>query len=139
MVDQISEAEQARRDEEFDKLTGNLTSRFREAFNRRDIETLRTLYEDAAVSVLSPGHATSGDERKATLEHFYEFDTCESQIRHAYVADAVALLIVDWSMSGPGPDGRRVRISGAATDVVQRDADGIWHYIIDNPFGSGPY
>jgi ketosteroid isomerase-like protein len=120
-------------DEEFDAQTGYLTRRFREAFNRRDIDTLRTLYAPEATSVLQPGASATGTARAATLNHFFDhFDTCESVIRHAYLAGDVALLVVDWVMRGP--DG--IRIEGAATDVVRRFPDGDWRYVIDNPFGS---
>lgn len=118
--------------------TGRLTSRFREAFSRRDIDTLRTLYSPSATSVPEPGVSTSGAERAAALDHFSDhFDTCGSVIRHACVADGVALLVVDRGMSGPGQNAERVRIEGAATDIVRRFPDGEWRYVIDNPFGSG--
>jgi ketosteroid isomerase-like protein len=125
---------------DLDALTDDLTGRFREAFNKRDIATLRSLYTAEATSVIAPGVATTGAERAATLDHFFDqFDTCESSIRHAYVADDIALLVVDWAMTGPDGDGGRTRIEGAATDVVRRGPDGKWRYVIDNPFGSGPF
>ena len=36
---------------------------------------------------------------------------------------------------GTGADGRSVDLSGTGTDVVRRDADGLWRYAVDNPFG----
>jgi ketosteroid isomerase-like protein len=51
--------------------------------------------------------------------------------RHVYVAGDVALLIVDWSMKSASLD-----LSGTATDVARRGADGVWRYAIDNPFGT---
>lgn len=60
----------------------------------------------------------------------------EVEPRHVYVADDIALLIVDWKISGTAPDGAQVDISGTATDVARRGADGIWRYLIDNPFGT---
>lgn len=56
--------------------------------------------------------------------------------RHVYLADDVALLIVDWTISGTTADGEDVDIQGTATDVARRGDDGIWRYIIDNPFGT---
>ena len=47
--------------------------------------------------------------------------------RRVEVAGDLALLIVDWTV---GED-----ISGTATDVARRGADGCWRYVIDNPFG----
>ncbi|MGY1437664.1 Cif family virulence factor [Streptomyces reniochalinae] len=44
--------------------------------------------------------------------------------RHTYVADGAALLVVDWEIDGTGPDGARVHLTGTATDVARRGADG---------------
>ncbi|MGI8722918.1 MAG: YybH family protein [Geodermatophilaceae bacterium] len=56
--------------------------------------------------------------------------------RHVYVADDIALLIVDWTIDGTGPDGTPVHLQGTATDVARRGPQGTWRYIIDNPFGT---
>lgn len=56
--------------------------------------------------------------------------------RHVYVVDDIALLIVDWSIHGTGPDGAQVHMEGTATDVARRGADGRWCYVVDNPAGS---
>ena len=37
---------------------------------------------------------------------------------------------------GHGPDGEDINIQGTATDVARRDEDGVWRYIIENPFGT---
>ncbi|MFD1532559.1 hypothetical protein [Pseudonocardia aurantiaca] len=47
-----------------------------------------------------------------------------------------ALLVVDWSLRGTAPDGTSVDMSGTAADVVRRDPDGTWRYLVDNPFGT---
>ncbi|MGW7439121.1 YybH family protein [Streptomyces sp. NPDC054849] len=56
----------------------------------------------------------------------------------AYTAGDIALLIVDWSIEGTGPDGAAVRLAGTATDVARRGPDGLWRYVVDNPFGTSP-
>lgn len=63
----------------------------------------------------------------------------EVRPRHVYVAEDIALLIVDWTISGTTPDGEEVDIRGTATDVARRGKDGIWRYIIDNPFGTATH
>ena len=49
-----------------------------------------------------------------------------ADVRHSYVVDDIALLIVDWSVGD---------LAGTATDVARRGADGVWRYVIDNPAG----
>jgi ketosteroid isomerase-like protein len=34
------------------------------------------------------------------------------------------------------PDGEHVHVDGTATDVARRGPDGLWRYVIDNPFGT---
>ncbi len=36
---------------------------------------------------------------------------------------------------GRGEDGKPVTLASQAKDVVRRQADGSWRYVIDNPFG----
>ncbi|MBE1532751.1 ketosteroid isomerase-like protein [Actinomadura algeriensis] len=55
--------------------------------------------------------------------------------RHCHTTGDLALLIVDWTIEGTGPDGEPVHIRGTATDVARRGNDGYWRYAIDNPFG----
>ncbi|WP_457027959.1 YybH family protein [Kitasatospora sp. P5_F3] len=57
-------------------------------------------------------------------------------VRHTYTADEIALLVVDWTITGTGPDGSPVDLTGTATDVARRGPDGYWRYLIDNPFGT---
>ncbi|MFE0124889.1 YybH family protein [Streptomyces parvus] len=56
--------------------------------------------------------------------------------RHTYVSGDLALLIVDWVVEGRAAHGGQVRIAGTATDVARRGPDGLWRYVVDNPFGT---
>ena len=53
-----------------------------------------------------------------------------------FVADDIAQIVLDWSIDGTGPNGKRVHIGGSASDVVRRGADGLWRYLIDNNQGT---
>jgi ketosteroid isomerase-like protein len=54
--------------------------------------------------------------------------------RKVLQAGDVALVVSDWTFSGKGPDGI-LSVSGTSTDVMRRQADGTWRYLIDNPDG----
>ncbi|MBO8193294.1 DUF4440 domain-containing protein [Streptomyces oryzae] len=58
--------------------------------------------------------------------------------RHVHATQDTALLIVDWEIEGPGPDGQPVHLTGTATDVARRGVDGVWRYAIDRPAGLRP-
>jgi ketosteroid isomerase-like protein len=111
---------------------------FAAAFNSGDPTAVEQVYEEHGVLVPEPGSPpVSGLDRAAANAGFQSLGVpIEVNPRHVYVADDIALLIVDWTIEGTGDDGQRVRIGGTATDVARRGADGRWRYVIDNPFGT---
>ena len=54
----------------------------------------------------------------------------------AVQAGDIALLCAQWHLTGTGPDGQSVVLNGKTAEVVQRQPDGRWLYLIDNPYGS---
>jgi ketosteroid isomerase-like protein len=41
-----------------------------------------------------------------------------------------------WSFDGTGPDGEPVRLAARNADVLRRQTDGTWRFVIDNPWGT---
>lgn len=110
---------------------------FAAAFNSGNAAALESVYEDLGVLVSEPGQPMTGLERAAANARFQRLGLpIDVRPRHVYVADDIALLIVDWAIEGTGPDGAPVRLRGTATDVARRGPEGTWRYIIDNPFGT---
>ena len=52
------------------------------------------------------------------------------------LAGDIALSIANWTMTGTAPDGSPVKMQGTTSDVLRRQADGTWLFVIDNPWGS---
>lgn len=114
-----------------------LPAAFVAAFNTGDSSRLEQIYGDLGVLVPRPGHPVTGRARAAANEHLLGLGVpIDARLRHVYVAGDIALLIVDWSIHGTAPDGTDVHLAGVATDVAQRGSDGLWRYLIDNPFGA---
>jgi ketosteroid isomerase-like protein len=110
---------------------------FLAAFNAGDFVALDTAYESDGVLVPRPGLPVTGPERAAANAYLLSLGLpMKAELRHSYVVDDIALLIVDWSLTGTGPDGNKIDISGTATDVARRGPDGVWRYVIDNPTGT---
>jgi ketosteroid isomerase-like protein len=110
---------------------------FAAAFNTGDPAAVEGVYEDLGVLVREPGMPVTGTDRKAANAQLLRLGMpIDVRPRHVYVADDIALLIVDWSITGNGPDGAQVDLRGTATDVARRGPDGKWRYLIDNPFGT---
>jgi uncharacterized protein (TIGR02246 family) len=111
-----------------------------ERFKVGDLEGLLELYEPTATLVHQPGQAVSGTEaiREALdgllgLKPTFDMPEIKPPIR----AGDLALLHSGWTMSGTGPDGSPLNLSGTTADVVRRQADGSWLFAIDNPWGTG--
>jgi uncharacterized protein (TIGR02246 family) len=110
-----------------------LIAAYEAAFAAGSAAQLDRCYEPDGVLIPSPGKPVTGAaQRIAAHEHLLSFGLPMTvRTRHVYVAGDVALLIVDWSMTGTNLD-----LSGTATDVARRGADGVWRYAVDNPFGT---
>jgi ketosteroid isomerase-like protein len=49
---------------------------------------------------------------------------------------SLALTGLKWSATGTDPEGKPVTMSGNSTEVVRRQSDGTWLFVIDNPRGA---
>lgn len=116
---------------------GQVPHAFAAAFNSGSPDTLSRIYAGDAVFVPRPGTRVSGAELVAANAEFQALGVpIRVEPRHVYATGDTALLVVDWVLDGPGRDGVHVHIEGTATDVARRGADGVWRYVIDNPFGT---
>ncbi|MFF0739315.1 YybH family protein [Streptomyces sp. NPDC004111] len=110
---------------------------FAARFNSGDARALAQVYEDAAVLVPQPGTPVTGPDVRTANSRLQQLGVPISvRPRHVYRNGDLALLIVDWTIAGTGPDGLPVHVEGTATDIARRGPDGRWRYAIDNPFGT---
>jgi len=121
----------ARRPEEVDQL-------FVQAFSAGDLGALVALYEPDAVLVPQRGQVVTG--REAIREALQGFLTLcgkfHLEVKSVVGTGDLALVRSDWSLVGTAPGGCLVNLSGRASEVVRRQPDGTWLYIIDNPFAT---
>ena len=47
-------------------------------------------------------------------------------------AGGLALVIGVWTFTGTGPDGKPVKLEAKNADVLRRQTDGTWRFVIDN-------
>jgi ketosteroid isomerase-like protein len=111
-----------------------------ERFKAGDLEGLVALYEPTATLLHQPGQAASGTAaiREALggllgLKATFDLHPAKPAIR----SGDLALLHSSWTLSGTGPDGSPLNLSGTTADVVRRQPDGTWLFAIDNPWGTG--
>ncbi len=109
-----------------------------QAIFRHDVESLLDLFEPDAVFV-DPETSTAlrgHDEIREVVVGMLESNPhVEGRPPKVFVSGDIALVLSPWTMVATTPDGETVRQSGTATDVMRRQSDGTWRYVIDNPGG----
>lgn len=110
---------------------------FAEAFNAGDADALLALYEPEACLVPQPGELARGtDALRAAAGAFLALQgRIELRTRRVLQVGDLALLYGQWTIRGTGADGQAVELAGRDVEVVRRQADGTWRYVIDDPFG----
>jgi uncharacterized protein (TIGR02246 family) len=111
---------------------------FVQYFNAGDIEGLISLYEPNATLVPFPGDPVSGQAAiRAALNGFLALNGhMQLTIDKVFRTDDIALLFSRWILKGTDPNGGTVERTGQTSDVVRRQADGSWLFVIDNPQGA---
>lgn len=117
------------------KSLETMHAQFSEAFNAGDIGELMTLYEPVAGIEPEPGTLVEGTEAvRGVLEGFLAIDGDFTFATTKIVQCAdLGLLHGHWTLDGTAPDGTAVSLSGNTSEVVRRQADGSWLYVIDLP------
>jgi len=108
-----------------------------DGINTGDLDALLRLYEPDAAFAAQPGtlaHGASGVS--SSLEAFLAMKgTLDIRLTHVLEASGLALVVGEWSFTGTGADGQPVTLTGHNADVLRRQADGSWRFVIDNPWG----
>jgi ketosteroid isomerase-like protein len=109
---------------------------FQAAFNARDLDALLALYEEGAALTPQPGVAVVGHAAiREALGGFLGLNGPITMTTKTIIpAGDLALLHAEWTLDGTGPDGNPVSLAARSSEVVRRQADGTWRYIIDNPY-----
>jgi ketosteroid isomerase-like protein len=106
--------------------------------NCGDLESLMALYESQAAFATEPGSLAPGTPgvREALNGFISMKGKLDLEVTRVLEVDDVALVIGEWSLNGTGPDGEPVRLASRNADVLRRQADGTWRFVIDNPWGT---
>jgi uncharacterized protein (TIGR02246 family) len=115
----------------------DIHQKFARALNAGDLDGLSNLYLPDAILAPAPGQVVRGKaEIRAALAQFLaakpviEIKTTASFEN----GSGLALMNGQWTMKGTGPDGKPFEMSGKSAEILQKQSDGNWLYVIDNPF-----
>ncbi|MBM4267334.1 MAG: SgcJ/EcaC family oxidoreductase [Deltaproteobacteria bacterium] len=122
----------ARTPEDCDRLFG-------EGINAGDAASVAALYEENGGLVLETGDVATGPAIRGFLDAFVAMKPrLEMNVwRVVRAGDDIAVLYNDWRLTLPGGDGAAVVSDGKAIEIVRRQADGTWKFVLDDPRARG--
>ena len=115
---------------------GDIPQEFLQAFNAGDADALMALYEPDASFVAEPGQVVTGIASiRDVLNGFLGMKGRLALMKQTVVsAGDLALLHGEWVLRHIGADGNPAEMTMRSSEVVRRQADGSWRYVIDNPY-----
>lgn len=109
-----------------------------EGINTGNFGALLALYEPGAAFATQPGtlaHGLAGI-REALGGFIAMKGKLDLKVTRVLEVGDLALVIGSWSFVGTGPGGEPVKLAAKNADVLRRQADGSWRFVIDNPWGT---
>lgn len=109
---------------------------FGERVNAGDLDGMIACYEPAAtLDTLDAGVVVGHDAIRA---YFTALMGMQARIdmgtvRVVPLGEGLAVTHHDWQATLTGPDGQEIPMSGKATEVVRRQPDGRWLFLLDAP------
>jgi ketosteroid isomerase-like protein len=114
----------------------DMNAAFGAAVNSGDVENLVALYEPDALLAPEPGKRARGHaEIRAALTHLLALGgTMESRNNYCMEVGDLALLQGEWTLTGEAPDGAPFEVTSRTAEIVRRQPDGSWLYVVDHAF-----
>ena len=108
-----------------------------EGINTANYDLLLSLYEPGAAFATRPGSLAHGlGHICEALDGFVALKgKLDLKVSRVLEVGDLALVVGSWSFSGTAPDGEPVKLAAKNADVLRRQADGSWRFVIDNPWG----
>jgi uncharacterized protein (TIGR02246 family) len=109
-----------------------------EGINTGNFDTLMALYEPEAAFATQPGRLAPGlGGIRDALGGFVSMNgKLDLEVSRVLEVGDLALVVGEWSFTGTGSHGEPVKLAARNADVLRRQADGSWRFVIDNPWGT---
>lgn len=111
---------------------------FANAYNTGEVDNLNELFETNAKVVNKNGETMVGIN-KVNAEHLNLLSLggkMTSINKYCVEFENIALLRADWKIETHNDNGDVTEIKGSSTEIVRKQDNGSWLYIVDNPLGA---
>ena len=114
-----------------------IDSLFAQALNAGNVDALVALYEPQASLMPSPGTLVAGTAaiREALAAFVAAKPAMQIAPRLVSQSGDLAVVTAKWQLAMTGQDGKPAQMQGQSVEVVRRQSDGRWLFVIDLPFG----
>ena len=122
------------------RTPGDCDRLFEDHVNAGDVEAVVALYEEGGSLVQRDGAVATGHAAiRRVITRLVGIRTAlrNDVVRMIEASEDLALLYNDWSMSARGRDGNPIETAGKAIEMVRRQPDGTWRFVIDDPYARG--
>jgi ketosteroid isomerase-like protein len=109
-----------------------------DGINSGNLDALVPLYEPNAGFAAQPGNLAHGlvGVRESLAGFIAMKGKLDLKVTRVLEVNDLALVIGVWSFTGTGPDDQLVKLASKSADVLRRQPDGSWRFVIDNPWGT---
>jgi uncharacterized protein (TIGR02246 family) len=113
---------------------------FQQAFNRSDVEALAALYEPSAVLVVDGNEVVGRESIRKAFESLVAPRGRMTLKTRAVVGSHLGLAVLHggWVIESPTETGSELARRGLSTEIVRKQPDGTWLFVIDNPYTPEP-
>ena len=104
------------------------------AINSGNLDSLLPLYERGRLRERAGASLGAPGISEALTGFISMKGELDLDVTRVLEVDDLALVTGVWTFNGTGPDGEPVRLAAKNADVLRRQSDGTWRFVIDNPW-----
>jgi len=126
-------------EKEFDRTTTEGAARyFQNCIRIGDLDGAMSCFDEEAIYVTEPGNFVRGKQLiRIAIEKFCAMKPdLQAQRAAGFEIGEIASWVDEWSMKASFLDGTTIEMKGISSDILKKQADGNWAYLVDNPYGA---